>query len=160
MAKLPTPTEALTVYGLVLMICGALAFQAAGMATNARSALIVGNGGAALAFILAGGCGSEVPEKGTRRYKIWMASVHLAIVYPALLGCVLAWRLSKAAAVASKAYLVPYLGVMCAASVLTTIVVVANKPKPKAKTEAEAESKDGKKGKDPGAKSKKEKKDE
>lgn len=117
-------------YGLVLMMCGALAFQASGMKTAARSALIVGNGGAALAFLLAGGCGmGAMPQRGEKNYRRAMICVHLAIVYPAFLGLVIGWRLWKAMGNAEKAYLVPYLAAMCAASLVTTLTVVAAKPK-------------------------------
>lgn len=129
-----TPAELLTVHALTLMICGALAFQASGMSNSAMSSIYVGNGSALVSFILAIGCRNTSLKKGDRGYKVMMICVHLAIVWPALLGCVVGWRLWLAWNVASKAYLKPYFGGIVAACLLTTLGIVALKPK-KEKTE-------------------------
>lgn len=121
----PKPAEMMAVYGLTLMICGALAFQAAGGKSNAKSALIVGNFGAVLSFILAGGIGTTIPKKGASGYKLYMACVHIALVYPVVLGGALSWRLSLAWHKPVRNYLIA----MIIASILTVAVVAINKPK-------------------------------
>lgn len=126
---MPKPAESLAFYGLVLMMCGALAFQAAGAKKSAMSALYVGNGGALLCFALAGGIGSVMPKKGEKGFKLSMACVHIAIIYPMLIAGALSWRLSKSWNVAEKQYIIPYFSVMIVASILTTASIVMNKPK-------------------------------
>ncbi len=122
---LPKPAETMALYGLTLMICGALAFQAAGATAKAKSALIVGNFGAVLSFILAGGIGTTIPKKGAPGYKMYMACVHIALVYPVILGSALAWRLWLAWHKPMRNYLL----VMVTASILTAALVALNKPK-------------------------------
>lgn len=129
MVRMPGAQEALTMYGLVLMMCGALAYQAAGGKREARSALIVGNAAALIAFLTAGGVGQPGLKRGDKGFRLMMICVHWALVFPLAMAAVLVWRLSKAAAVPSKQYIVPYLAVMIAASFATVGIVAVNRPK-------------------------------
>ena len=123
------PSEMLMIHGLVLMVCGALAFQASGFQEKALSAIYVGNGGAVVSFLLAVGMRDTTLKKGQEGYKVMMASVHLAVVYPMLIGGAVAWRLSKAWDNPDKAYLKPYFGTIVGISALTAVAMIALKPK-------------------------------
>lgn len=124
-------------YAFGLMISGALAFQASGMNKNAMSSIYVGNGGALICILLAAGMRNPKLKKGEAGYKLMMICVHVAIVFPLILGAIVAWRLSLAWNVPEKAYLKPYLSAIIAISILACIGVVLNKPK---KNEATASS--------------------
>jgi len=123
------PAEALAFYGLVLMMCGALAFQAAGAKKSGMSAIYAANGGALLSFALAGGIGSVMPKRGEAGHKKSMVFMQIAIVYPILIAGTLSWGLSKSWNVAEKEYITPYVSVMIVASLLTTVSLFLNKPK-------------------------------
>lgn len=124
-----SPAEMLMIHGLMLMVCGALAFQASGFQRHAMSAIYVGNGGAVVSFLLAVGMRDTTLKKGEAGYKTMMACVHLAVVYPLVIAVAVGWRLSKAWGVPEKAYLKPYFGAIVGVSLLATAVMVALKPK-------------------------------
>eukprot|EP00177_Eucheuma_denticulatum_P007048 GFKZ01012827.1.p1 GENE.GFKZ01012827.1~~GFKZ01012827.1.p1 ORF type:complete len:172 (-),score=18.75 GFKZ01012827.1:881-1396(-) len=126
-----TPAEVLSLLGLTLMVCGALAFNESGLQKSAISAIYVGNGGAVVCFMLAAGCRDTTLKKGDSGYKIMMICVHLAIVWPIILGSAVGWRLWLAWNNPAKAYLKLYFGIIVAACVLTTAAMVALKPKKK-----------------------------
>lgn len=127
-------------YGLLLMVCGALAFQASGGVKAAVSALWVGNGAAAITFLTAAAVGSKKIEKGQPGYKLAMAAVHWALVYPLVLATALSVRLYKAWGNPAKAYLVPYFVTMIVASVGVVVGIAAQKPKKAAEAGAGAEA--------------------
>lgn len=135
-----TPAELLSMHGLTLMICGAFAFQASGVSPNAMSSIYVGNGSALISFILALGCRDTSLKKGERGYKAMMICVHVAILWPILLGAVVGWRLWLAWNVASKAYLKPYFGGIVAACLLTSLGIASLKPKKEKKEKVEGGS--------------------
>lgn len=139
MARLPGPQEALAVYGFILMTFGALAYRASGGKREAMSSLIVGNITAIITFITAAGVGNGEVKRGERGFKLFMACVHWALVYPLILAGVFGWRLYLAMQNEAKRYVVPYFAVMILASVATVAIIAANKPT-KAK-DASAESK-------------------
>lgn len=126
-----TPAEVLSILGLTLMICGALAFNASGLLKSAMSSIYVGNGGAVICFMLAAGCRDTTLKKGDSGYKLMMICVHLAIVWPIILGSAVSWRLWLAWNNPAKAYLKPYFGTIVAACVLTSAAMFALKPKRK-----------------------------
>lgn len=117
------------------MVCGALAFHASEYSPKAKSALIVGNGGALVAILLAIACRNTKIKRGDQGYKLMMASVHVALIYPLLFSALCSWRLSKAWAAPDKAYLIPYLFSMAVAGVISSVMIFVNKPK-KGKGEA------------------------
>lgn len=123
------PAEMLTIYGLTLMIVGALAFQAAPQDAKAMSSIYMGNGGALISFLLAVGARDTTIERGQPGYIPMMISVHLAFIFPIIYGSAVAWRLALAWDVAAKAYLRPYFMTIVAMSVLTAVVVYLAKPK-------------------------------
>ncbi len=131
------PQEILTLYGLCLMLCGALAFQASGRKDGAMTALYVGNGAAAITFLTAAAVGNKKLNKGDPGYKLMMAGVHWALVYPLLLAGALSFRLYKAWGNPAKAYLIPYFVTMIVASVAVVAGIAVQKPK-KATAEAAA----------------------
>ncbi|CAN8069765.1 unnamed protein product [Agarophyton chilense] len=116
-------------YGLVLMVCGALAFHDSGLAKTASSAIYMGNGGAVISFLLAAGSRNLELRKGEKGYKIMMISIHLAFIFPLLFGGIIGWRLWLAWNVPHKAYLKPYFSVIVAMSLLTAGLVYSKKPK-------------------------------
>lgn len=135
-----SPAEMLTIHGLVLMICGALAYQESGFAQSAMSAIYVGNGGAVVSFLLAAGMRNTKLKKGESGYKMMMICVHLAVVYPIILGAAVGWRLSLAWNNPDKAYLKPFFSTIVGFCVLTSAFMIAAKPKKEDVTETKDES--------------------
>lgn len=123
------PAEILTLYGLVLMVCGALAYQESGMMKSAMSALYVGNGGAVVSFLLAAGVRNTKLKKGDAGYKIMMVCIHLAVVFPLFLGGAVGWRLWLAWNNPEKAYLKPFFSVIVGMSFITSAFIISAKPK-------------------------------
>lgn len=132
-------SEMMTIYGLSLMICGALAFQDSGLAKNAMSAIYMGNGGAVISFLLAAGSKDLTLKKGEKGYKLMMISIHLAFIFPLLFGGVVGWRLWKAWNIPHKAYLKPYFSIIVAMSLLTAGVIYSKKPQKTAEKKEEKE---------------------
>lgn len=124
-----SPAEVLTLHGLVLMICGALAYQESGFAKSAMSAMYVGNGGAVVSILLATGVRNTKLKKGEPGYKMMMICVHLAVVYPIILGAAVAWRLWLAWNVPEKAYLKPFFSAIVGMCAFTAAFMLASKPK-------------------------------
>lgn len=133
--KFIAAAEMLTIYGLTLMICGALAYQSSGLASNALSAIFMGNGGAVVSFLLAAGTRDLALKKGERGYKTMMIAVHLAFIFPLLFGGVIAWRLFLAWNIAHKSYLKPYFSIIVFMSLVTAAVMYSKKPKKEEKKE-------------------------
>lgn len=123
------PAEMLTIYGLTLMICGALAYQESGLQKKALSSLYMGNGAAIFSFILGVGVRNTNLKKGDPGYKIMMVCIHLAFIFPILFGGVITWRLWLAWNVPEKSYVKPYFSVIVIMSFLTSVVVYSKKPK-------------------------------
>ena len=117
------------IHGLVLMVCGPLAFQASGFQEKTQLAMYVGNGGSVVSFLLVVSMRDTTLKKGQAGYKVMMASVHLAVVYPMLIGGAVARRLLKAWHNRDKANLKPYFGKIVGISALTAVVMIALKPK-------------------------------
>lgn len=138
------PAEILTLHALVLMICGALAFFESGMVESARSAMYVGNGGAVISFLLAAGVRDMKLKKGDSGYKLMMICVHLAIVYPIILGGAVGWRLSLAWNNPAKAYLKPFFSVIVGMCAITAGVIISAKPKKEVGGEKKDEGADSK----------------
>ena len=132
-----TASEMMAVYGLSLMFCGALAYQASGMQSKAMSSIYMGNGGAVLAFLLGFGVRNTDIKKGEPGFAMMMISIHLAFIFPLLFGGVVAWRLRLLWDVPAKAYLKPYLTVIIGMSLLTAAVIYRMKPKKEPKEKAE-----------------------
>lgn len=132
----------LAIFGLSLMICGALAYQAAGSAPKAISSIYVGNASALIAFLLAAGVRNPQVQKGDPGYKAFMICIHVAFVFPIVLGAVVSWRLVKAWPNPAKAYLLPYLAFMIVSCAVTALTIYLMKPVKPAAPE--------KKAKDPG----------
>lgn len=128
-----SPSEILAIYGLTLMICGALAFYASGYQAKAKSSLYMGNGGAAVSFALAAGARNIRLQKGDRGYMLMMVCIHIALVFPVLMAGVVSWRLALAWQVPAKAYLRPYLIAIIVSSLITTAVLSTFKPRKNAK---------------------------
>lgn len=124
-----SPAEVLTIHGLVLMICGALAYQESGFAKSATSAIYVGNGGAVVSFLLAAGMRNTKLKKDESGYKVMMICVHLAVVYPIILGSAVGWRLWLAWNVPEKSYLKPFFSAIVGMCALTAVFMIASKPK-------------------------------
>lgn len=132
------PVEMLTLYGLTLMVCGALAFQESGLKPEARSAIYVGNGGALISFLTAAGVRNLKLKKGEPGYMLMMIAVHWAVVFPLIIATALGVRLTLAWNVPAKAYLKPYFSIMIAMSLATSAVLVMSRPKKNAPEEEEA----------------------
>lgn len=129
-ARNTSPSEVLLLYGLLMMIIGALAFQASGYERKAKSALYMGNGSALLSFLLAIGVRNYGKiDKHQPGFKLVMASVHLALIKTLVLCGVVGWRLSLAWNNPAKAYLAPYLVAIIAVSATTFAALAAFKPK-------------------------------
>lgn len=93
------------------------------------TALYVGNGAAVITFLTAAAVGSKKIKKGEPGYRLMMAGVHWALVYPLVLAAALSWRLYKAWGNPAKAYLVPYFVTMIVASVAVVVGIALQKPK-------------------------------
>lgn len=124
-----TPSEMLSMYGLVLMVAGALAYTAAPETAKAMSSIYMGNGGALISFLLAFGVRNIAIKKGEPNFIIMMICIHLAFIFPVLFGGVVGWRLSLAWNNPAKAYLKPYFLVIIGMSLITAAFVYSQKPK-------------------------------
>lgn len=129
MTRNTSPAEILLMYGLSLMICGALAFQASDYKDSAKSSLYMGNGGAVLSFLLAAGTRKMASlEKGQPGYVLMMICIHLALLYPVLMAAVVSWRLSLAWNAVAKAYVIPYLVAIIVCSLGSFVLLYSFKP--------------------------------
>lgn len=124
-----SPAEVLAVYGLTLMICGALAFYSSGYLPKAKSSLYIGNGSAIISFLLAMGVRNMNVKKGDRGYILMMVCIHVALLFPVVLGLAVSWRLMLAWNNPEKAYVVPYFAAIIAASMVTFSILYSFKPK-------------------------------
>lgn len=124
-----TPTEVLVIYGLTLMICGALAFYASGMQPKAKSSLFIGNGSAIISFGLAAGVRNMRVRKGEPGFLSMMICIHIALIFPLLMASVVSWRLFLAWSIPSKAYLRPYFIGIIVSSLISFATLYTFKPK-------------------------------
>lgn len=123
-----TPAEILLLYGLTLMVCGALAFRESGYKPKAVSSLYLGNGSAVVCFLMAAGCRKIDVKKGEPGYKSMMISIHLALLFPLLLTGVVSWRLALAWNDPQKSYIIPYFAAFILSSLLSFGVLYSFKP--------------------------------
>lgn len=126
-----SPAEILFIYALTLMICGALAYYASGYQSKAKSSLYVGNGSAVVCFLLAMGVRNLHLKKGEPGFIIMMICIHLAIIFPFVLGIAVSWRLILAWNNPEKNYVIPYFAAIVVASALTVATLYTFKPKRK-----------------------------
>lgn len=124
-----TPAEVLSLYGLTLMICGALSFYASGMQSKAKSSIFIGNGSAVICFVLAFGVRNMNLHKGDPGYVLMMICIHLALVFPLVMTGVVSWRLALAWPIAEKAYVRPYFIGIVVSSLLCFAIMYTFKPK-------------------------------
>lgn len=132
-----SPAEVLTLYGLTLMICGSLSFYAADMQSRAISSIYMGNGSGLLCFCLAAGVRNTHLAKGQPGYKMMMACIHFALLFPLVMAGAVSWRLLLAWSVPEKAYVRPYFMAIIASSLLCFAILYTFKPKKGAKAVGE-----------------------
>lgn len=129
--KATSPAEVLALYGFTLMICGALAFYSSGYLPKAKSSLYIGNGSAIISFLLAMGVRNMDVKKGDPGYVLMMICIHLALIFPVVLGLAVSWRLFLAWNNPEKAYVIPYFVAIVASSILTFAILYTFKPEKK-----------------------------
>lgn len=139
--KSTSPAEVLALYGFTLMICGALAFYSSGYQPKAKSSLYIGNGSAIISFLLAMGVRNMDVKKGDIGYTLMMICIHLALIFPVILGVAVSWRLYLAWNVPEKAYVIPYFFAIVASSMLTFAILYTFKPAKKTPEEQQQHSK-------------------
>lgn len=99
------------------------------MVKSAMSAMYVGNLGAAISFLLAAGVRDMTLKKGDSGYKVMMICIHIAIVYPIMLGSAVGWRLWLAWNNPAKAYLKPFFSIIVGMCAITSAILISAKPK-------------------------------
>lgn len=121
------------------MMVGAMAFLASGESKKAMSSIYMGNGGAAISFLLGVGVRNLKLKKGEPGYKTLMICIHLGFIFPLLFASAIGWRLNLAWDNPAKAYLKPYFLIIIAASILTSVMIYLEKPKKSKTTEKKDE---------------------
>ena len=120
---MPTPVIMFT-YAVFLAACGFAAFAMAGFASNAKTALIVGCGTAAV-MIICGLLAGIIKKNRTAG----MIGIHAGLLLPLIFAGLFGWRAYKAYADPAKLYLAIILAIMALGSVVVFGLLLSARPK-------------------------------
>jgi hypothetical protein len=119
------PSFALFAYGLAIMMVGAVAFNEAHLSSAALSAIVVGNGGAVLAFA----CAAAVRDhgkvgRGDPGWREYMLGIHAGLAVPTLYSAMCVWRMTVAWENPDKHYVLKYMAVNVLAGLLCVVALL------------------------------------
>eukprot|EP00190_Bangiopsis_sp_CCMP1999_P000037 CAMPEP_0198727354 /NCGR_PEP_ID=MMETSP1475-20131203/4109_1 /TAXON_ID= ORGANISM="Unidentified sp., Strain CCMP1999" /NCGR_SAMPLE_ID=MMETSP1475 /ASSEMBLY_ACC=CAM_ASM_001111 /LENGTH=166 /DNA_ID=CAMNT_0044489385 /DNA_START=72 /DNA_END=572 /DNA_ORIENTATION=+ len=126
-------------YGMIIAMIGALAYHASDYKSS--SPLWVSNIVAVLSVSLAAGMRDLTIQRGQDGYKVLMACIHLSMILPLLVSCLLGWRLYLAMQVPEKHYVIPFFTADIILSAIAVLLIVVQKPKSSKTAEARPKTK-------------------